>query len=281
MKSIVFIVFLAFLSNAEAQNILNNSSFEDYIKLTQSIIYPSKWAAPNMLSSVDYYSDSAVLAPEFISIQTPSINILNSSFGSHRPYHGDSYIGIALFSWRGAMEHFCGELVHPMKKDSLYTISFAMKYPSDITWLYSNKFEILFTHEKLKYPINDYNLLFANNEQSHKASLVFNIDSVNKSREWVRCTANYKAKGDEQYITLGLFGQQDKKLSKIIGRFNKKTLDYPNQVKFVETYETGLIKANPHSKRYRRDYQALNIAYYLLDDFSISPANNNAVEFTY
>jgi len=93
--------------------------------------------------------------------------------------------------------------------------------------------------------------------------------------QWVECQAIYKAKGNEEYFTLGLF-RQNPEFSKLSKKYNKSLLDYKKQAKFLNNTDLYPIYLNNNhhvdltDKNY--GYRAnMAMAYYFIDAVSIEP----------
>ncbi len=225
---------------------------------------------PNF-SSIDYYSEHKYLEQR---------SVPQNEFGFHPAYAGLSYLGFVLFSWNGQVEHFTGCLNQPLQKDSLYKVSFHIKYAGDSVWIYSKTIGVLFTPKsKLLYWSTDYKGLFDHGKHLTE-SLKFNIEKTYTERNWLEFTGIYKANGGEKFITFGLFYQGDK-FFKLCEKYNSYTINLKKKTKFIESHEEYPFYVNKHYKPSQKslDY---DYAYYFIDAVSVTPVNKESVEdFTF
>lgn len=118
---------------------------------------------------------------------------------------GNSYVGIRVFSLRKDIEYIQNKLRQPLVKDSIYCFSAYLKLSPGSRYA-TNAFGFLLSKEKTKIDTDE--LL------SVKPSKNLNTQILNYKSRWMKVQCTYKAKGGEQYLTLGSF-QNHKELKLI------------------------------------------------------------------
>ncbi|MFA6951260.1 MAG: hypothetical protein WCQ70_11310 [Lentimicrobiaceae bacterium] len=268
MIKIFTFAFLLLSISTFAQNLVINPSFEDSIVVNTIRPFSSKgWLDDVAYSSVDLFSAA--------NFEDSGYAVPNTYLGFHHAYDGDSFIGLLLFSWSGNLEHITGSLSSPMLKDSLYQISFHIKYPGDSCMIYSKFIEVLFSGTKPKSKFGEPFFERCFSEKCPVADLKINIEETVTNKDWVKCQAVYKAKGNEKYFTLGIF-YQNKDFFKLSKKYNSTLLDYKKQSKFLRNTELFpvFINKNQHVDLTNKSYAyRFNIAtaYYFIDDVFIEP----------
>jgi len=280
VKIVLLIFILQLLTHINfGQNLVKNPSFEDFVNPSEDIYFAKDWIVPNE-GTIDYYSEKCSQTPKYISFTNMCYSTNNTWIGYNQPLDGIAYIGFLLFGWNGGMEHYTGVLVKPLIKDSTYDISFYIKYGGDLFWIYSKKIEILLTNDQIKSNYNTYlpNFGLINNL---KATITMDIQEAYKTRDWIRCSAKYKARGGEKFITFGLFNQQDNsKLVKLTNEYNKKSNDYEWQINFVNNHDIFPIAPNINCKQHKKNRDNTVYAYYFLDAVSVTLGMKGEVDFT-
>lgn len=280
MKIITILYCLICSAAMYSQNLVRNPSFEDYESPSQDVFYAKDWFATD-ISTIDYYTEKCPYNPVYKSFTYMCESTHSKYFGYIPPYNGIAYIGMVLIGWNGIMEHYTGLLSQSLVKDSIYDISFYIRYGGDICWICSKSIEVLFTKEKLQFQRNNYKYLFSKGK-IFRASLIFDIQKANDTRKWVKCSAKYKAKGGEQFMTFGLFSQEDgNKLIKLFNEYNKKYLDYSKQRSFVSKHEVFPIYPNTNCKQHKEDRENRVCAYYFIDDVSVTIDSKVKPDFTF
>jgi hypothetical protein len=272
MKKVYTLIIIILNSQLQyGQELLINPSFENYTSLYSKLgkeFCANGWLIPN-LGSVDYYSE-----------KYPGKNrsIPHNQDGYHPAYDGIAYIGLVLFDWSGEMEYITGSLKEPFKKDSIYQMSFNIRYAGDSVWIYSKLIELLFTQEiKFLEWNTNYRYLFKNDKQP-QASVKVDIERAYITREWIRCTAEYKAQGGEKYVTFGLFYQGDKFIE-LCNEYVKKYNDFEKQKKFINTHEVYPIFTNHNfNPTLRNKFRVY--AYYFIDNVSVKPMKKEGKDNT-
>lgn len=227
-KLFVYIIFY-FPLNLFGQNLILNGGFEDFSSCPSKNgnFYVYDWSVPGSLSTPDLFSSCAP-EDEFASIENAWIQT--------QPYQGNSYGGIVVFV-KGSQyrEYITAHLNSRLLKDSIYKISLAVSQPPLSRWSI-DFLEGVFSSDKITF--------FGNREWLTKADVSFHNKQFLKTEagQWITLSTEYKASGEEKFITIGNFRLND-------------------------TSKTQLIEGRK-STEYKKTY---NQAYYLIDDFSIEP----------
>lgn len=188
-------------------NYVNNPEFENHAKAPFSIM--------SFTNEVDYWLQAS---------ESPDFYISASNAHS-----GGAFIGFRVFSMSKHIEYVQNKLKAPLKKDSLYCFSAYVRLSPGSKFA-TNAFGVQFS--KLPNKINTSELLTV------EASISIDDQLLCYKTQWMKVECTYKAKGGEQWMTIGSF-KNHKKLN------------------LVEV---------PGSK-----YES----YYFLDDVSLNPISDN------
>lgn len=186
-----------------SQNIVANGGFDNLsrnsnFKNAWPEITTSSWG--QLIGSPDIFIDSTILLKTFgyakVSKYSEVSNTGEHYWGSVTPKSGKTCLGMLV-----GKEAVSGILNKPMLKDSVYDISFFIRghiWQNKIT-----KFiNITFSSVELK---NSETLNTINLETINLNSVRFNINRTDFERtEWIELHGEYKAKGGECFIYIGL-----------------------------------------------------------------------------
>jgi hypothetical protein len=279
MKYQLLFIIVLVTNDIISQELLLNSSFEqfDSIAYKNDCFYAKYWTIPNN-STVDYYSVYQTLNNHFRAIP-------NNIFGYHPAFDGKAYIGLGIFGWQACdYELITGTLKRNLKKDSLYQISFHIKYAGDSVWLYSKIIEAYFSKDKYAFGMNTVYYNETYDEMLKLIKITFNIENAYKTGDWIKCSAVYKAKGWEKFITLGLI-PQGKRLQPDCERYYKiweESNSIAEVEKFIIKNEIYPIGVNRNYKKVKRAMEKWrDYSYYFIDDVSVTQIKEGEKDFTY
>ncbi len=203
-KLIVFSISISISINIlNAQNLVPNPSFEEYSDCPEDINYnkkkliPEDWFSPTG-GTADYYNSCSRF-----NVSVP-VNLMGSTFAAN----GNAYMGLILlekpdytnfnkkkpYNYR---EYVSCKLKEPLKKDSLYHIKFKFAV-ADFSTYALNKLGLALSN-KLAYKPSDQPLYLA-----PALCLKADLDTIEQSI-WYTIEKTYLAKGDEKYLTIGNF----------------------------------------------------------------------------
>ncbi len=229
------ILFISYQA-ASGQNLVPNNSFEEFKKCPEMEAefdkLVKKWECPNE-STPDYFN-------------TCSLNKLtnpNENFGgSQKPFNGDGYAAIILCKPRMGdyREYIQCKLLSPLKKNQLYCCSFYISL-SDKSAAYTNKAGMYLSEDKIK----EKNGLILNYKPQIENKAGRFLD--NKT-DWTLISDTMRAKGGEQYITIGNFYDGDNTPIKNVDNLSALKRKFP---------------ANHHYNF------TVDAAYYYLDEVSV------------
>jgi len=170
-----------------AQNLVPNSSFEDYLKLPtkhyNGMACLKGWRAHN--GNGDYYHHDAGWWTG-----TP-----RNIFGRQRPHNGKAYAGICIRTQ--FIEYLEIKLSEPMVRGQTYIIE-----------LFVSQAE-RFTGKVASVGLQFKNHICWSNEDTgirESPAIYFNLkDSTGIKKRWIRLTSTYVADGNEQVVIIGCF----------------------------------------------------------------------------
>lgn len=214
-----------------AQNLVPNGSFEDYL------ICPGSYSLnPAEFRVISWRSINTGSPDYFNTCSEGEAAVPYNWAGVSEAYEGHGYAGI--YTWMNGekdyREYLHCKLSEQLIKDSLYHIEFRYKLSS-----YS-KFSI----DRIGLLLSDSLVSFSNDLSLNlKPTFSFIQDSAltPNTGAWEIASANYQAKGDEQYLTIGNF-------------FNNQNTNF-------------------YHIQFRPESQAMlaNSAYYYIDDVKVVP----------
>ena len=215
MKIAPILFFLFFFGSISAQNLVLNPSFENNWNCPHARGQINKcynWAGAN-LGTTDYFNVCSKKAG------------FKNDFGFQKPHSGNAYAGIYAYSYDDYREYIQGKLKETLTIDDTYLVSFYVNLA-----------------DKSNFSIQDFDVLFSNNPfiahnkrfidsarvRADKLSLLeikskrFITDTIN----WTKLSITYKAKGFENFITLGNLTSNDKLTKSGISKRKKKNFSY-------------------------------------------------------
>lgn len=127
-----------------------------------------------------------------------------NSYGAEDPMEGDNYAGILAYSYKSKnpRSYLQVKLIEPLKQDNEYCVTFHVSL-ADLS----------------KYACNNIGAYLSNEAVSANNSDVFQFDAQIVSRKstvyeqqyyWTPVCSKYKAKGGEEYLTIGNFTLDEK-----------------------------------------------------------------------
>jgi OmpA-OmpF porin, OOP family len=198
----ILVLKLLSIVSLTGQNLVSNGDFENYKHCPHSYLskknFLPSWCSPTR-GTPDYFNAcSKGLA-----------GVPDNSAGKINSINGKGYVGFIVASLTRTIgiknsysrEYISTELNSTLKKDSLYRISFLISHS-----LYSrisvNKISVYFSKKKVR-KATKYELKLT-------PQINFDISMVPK-KKWIFLSAEYKAQGDERFLTIGNF-QSDMEL---------------------------------------------------------------------
>lgn len=197
---------------SDAQNLVVNGDFEAYNTCPANfsgIAYSATFASfPTVQNWVitndgtaDYYHTCATSA---------NVSVPGNGFGYQQPHSGKAYAGLYGYLQQSAMsipyrEFIVTKLPTPLKKDSIYCVSFFVSPTAGGNYMPgtsigANSVAALLTDTLPNYapPVTaDPGRLIMNDTNNH----------LNDTSKWYEISRMYKARGTEQWITIGVFPQ--------------------------------------------------------------------------
>lgn len=213
MKYLISVILSLLLvcNPVSAQNLIKNPSFEEILYCPQrlgEIKSAVNWSAPSY-GTPDLFNlcDTIKQISGYLGLRNRTL-----------PYLGNGFAGLVLVfgSYYSHQEYLQGELLEPLQKDSTYKIEFYMKIYNESSY-YVDRISVAFTkYKNLKSKwIKGYELLYS------KKAVTIKNDTLFNQPNWFKVETTFVAKGGEQYITIGLFGNTFKKkdFKKVINHY--------------------------------------------------------------
>lgn len=198
MKHLFVITSVLFSVALFAQtNLVPNHDFNKIgkkVKEKGQINMAEPWISPT-LTQADLYIKNT---------KSGEIATEGNSYGAEAPMEGDNYAGILAYSYKSkaSRSYLQVKLAEPLKQDAEYCVTFHVSL-ADLS----------------KYACNYLGAYLSNDAVSTNNSDVFQFDAQIVSRRltvyeqqyyWTPVCAKYKAKGGEEYLTIGNFTPEEK-----------------------------------------------------------------------
>ncbi|WP_299883342.1 OmpA family protein [uncultured Lacinutrix sp.] len=194
-KITLFFIFLITVTNS--QNLVKNPSFEDYKKCpTELGAFHDNvmcWSCSNY-GSTDYFNNC-----------NNDLGYFNY-VGNQTPRTGKGYAGIYAYAPNSYREYIQTKFINKLVKGTEYIITFYVSL-SDCSSHAVNTFGILFTETKLDHASSNFIHLKYLNRDKIKYNFISVMDNTfySNTQEWIKISTIYKAKGYENYLSIGNF----------------------------------------------------------------------------
>lgn len=276
MKNKTIKVFLIVLTitfpffKVSSQNLVVNSSFEEFtICPTRGWyqLYLCKgWNDP--AGTADYFNvctDSAIFINGKLAVY--------SYLGNQSPHSGSAFAGFFLFQEKDFYDHeyLQTKLQEPLLKDSIYRVQFYLSigektriYSDYISICFSTSLNLPFVGTNKQYPhqtdsLNRHGVTFSCSDRIQIKS-----SELMRSKEWALVECTYKAKGGEEFLTIGSFKEDMTK--KQFKKIMSENINYTPPERYVNGIKIllGMSKTG----------------YYYIDDVSVTLIGQK-IEFTH
>lgn len=190
-------------------NLVPNSSFERVKEkemkglkgFGQLTTVCENWFTPGKTSADLYHTD----------VKSPKISIPASDYGTEEALEGNAYAGFRAYTKdpKKSRTYLEVQLTQKLVKDQLYCVRFNVSL-ADLSKFAANNVGVFFSDRKVMNPNSDNALTFTPQilEKSNKP--------LNTMQGWQTVCGVYLAKGGEEFIIIGGFGNEDQmKLEKV------------------------------------------------------------------
>jgi OOP family OmpA-OmpF porin len=222
-----FFYFFVFCASLTAQNLIPDSSFENYINkpINLSAINQSKnWYAPTK-GTTDYFS-----ANKDESLK--QANVPSNDFGYQKALSGNCYAGFIVYSpGRNYREYLQTKLTSTLVKGKTYCLTFNFSLADNSMWQIDKLGVILSENE-----IRSNKMTAIENEHV----IYFPMDSISKfdTLNWIPACYYFMATQNEAYLTIGGF-EVDKPIFRKI-KYNPKIKNKPKNFSYYYIDEVSL-----------------------------------------
>lgn len=203
-----FLVCIFITSFAGAQNLVLNPSFEQFTEcpkeLGKSRPIVQNWYHPTPIA-IDYFNRCS-----------KNCGVPINTMGTQEPKTGDAYIGLTLYntSYRSYAQT---KLKEPLQAGITYTVEFSLSLSEKSKHAIGN-IGAYITRQKLETKESGVMEIYENIDNKGNATLAQGLcrpqikngtsNFVSDINNWVTISATFKARGGEQYITIGNFFTQ-------------------------------------------------------------------------
>lgn len=272
MKFILtFIILILYINNLFSQNVVLNPGFEEYSHLLKSSDF-------NITQNIDSefictnWRKIVGTTPDYYNVNNTDdfFKIPNNIFGNHPSVSGSAYVGACILNFAGAIEPIIGEFSNALVAGKRYKLSFMYRFAGQPCFFYLDKIEVNISNNinsfKKVFLLPTYNDIIT---KELKGNVEFGDKIINDGL-WHEHVGFFLASGDEKYISIGIFYQNDE-FFKIIQKYIQNNLLFEQssikEQRFYKKYEKLFIHPNPNYKQANNIRQKL--AYYFFDNISI------------
>ena len=200
IKLIIYSLIIYYLPSIHAQNLIPNPSFED-ANADSAIIVDfgnnftcKEWNSP-IIGTPDYFTIN----------RTGDFGCPKNRYGSLMAHTGSAYCGFVTKYNGSSYEYLQVKLNKKLVKDSSYCISLYVSVPQYAVFT-TNEINCFFTKEK-----NTLNLNYQKINNSSYVRLVTKENYI-KPSIWNQLINYYKAKGEEEYMVIGMLNSNYKNI---------------------------------------------------------------------
>jgi gliding motility-associated-like protein len=156
------------------------------------------WFCPQYNCSVDYYTRCSL---------NPDFSIPTNFIGFQQPLSDSSYIGAALYSESNSREYFGIKLTHKLKNQSNYVLKLNLNLSDNFKHCISkNDIGVYFSSDSITMPQSHG---FEPLPYSPQVVAGGSTEMLNDTANWTKLTFYYQAQGDEEYIYIGNFNDNN------------------------------------------------------------------------
>lgn len=252
------------------QNVVKNPSFELNNNCPEEM--------GNLSQDVKNWSVSSLGTTDYFNTCSNSMGVPKNFNGSQEAKFGEGYAGLYMYAPNDYREYLQAELLETLEKGSIYNVSFYISL-SDISDYAIKDFEILFSSKRVieatKKPLTR---LMNNSKKGsfynfvRKSSPGFYQDKLG----WTLISAEFTAKGTENFITLGNFKSNSltRLHEKKNGSGRKAAYYYLDMVSVTLTEHAAILEEYKLNKVYVfNDVEFITDKYNLQEKYSESLQN--------
>ena len=218
-----------------AQNLVNNPSFEDFDACPLEFgglekVVPS-WHQPTD-GSTDYFNSCST-----------EMSTAKNFMGGQSAYDGNGYAGMYAYAPKDYREYLTAEFKEPLKRSQKYVFSFQISLAEESQYGV-NEFGILFTTKPLDLNTKQH---LSINPMTRKKGFNYTIIRSHKyfadKQGWTEVSGTYIATGGEGFMTIGNFNANK----------NTRLLESGTNLKKVAYYYVDMFAMKPLKSEYKLD----------------------------
>lgn len=197
------------------QDLVNNGQFEEISSCPNSpgqLDIVNFWFCPQYNCSVDFYTRCSI---------NPDFSVPTNFSGFQKPLSDSSYIGLALFTLSNSREYFGIKLNHILKRQRFYLLKLNINLADNFVHSISkNDIGVYFSSDSIVMSqSHGFNPLPYSPQVVAGNSTEMLDDTVN----WIELSFYFQAQGDEEYIYIGNYNNNNNttyQISNVNGKIN-------------------------------------------------------------
>ncbi len=215
MKILFLLLYVLLICTVlSSQNLVKNPGFEEYYHLPDlQYEYGDRYLYKDYFIC-EYWHRIPGTTPDYyhINAKNKRYKIPDIELGYHPALSDSAYVGFVPLTLTGAIEPISGEFIEKLQEGKTYEVSFNYRFLGNLSYFYLNKPEyfiadnINWRKTQKSFDWTDYHKYIT---PEVKANVEF-TDTLNNDGKWHKLTGYYMAKGNESYLSFGIFYQSVK-----------------------------------------------------------------------
>jgi len=187
-------------------NYVKNPSFEEYTECPSTIDRLNKckhWR--RIIDVVDSPNFFHRCANKYFGFHEIIVGVPKNSFGYQEPRTGDAYVGISTFGKDHYTEYINTRLKRPLEKGVIYRIGMHVSLSNKSKYA-NDRFRFCLTSDtQFEIRSRSYKGITSRHLICPHGALFKSGTLINDTINWVNVEVEFKAKGGEEYLTIGVF----------------------------------------------------------------------------
>jgi outer membrane protein OmpA-like peptidoglycan-associated protein len=182
-----------------SQNLIKNPSFEDFRNCPEKL--------GNLNDDVQFWSAPTAGSTDYFNGCSTAMGTPENFKGSQPADFGEGYAGLYFYAPSDYREYLQAELKQTLQRGKKYKISFYVSRAERSDFAIK-EFGVLFSNNKLKIPIRkelSKMHLYKERENKYNYMEIGNSNFYSDTQDWILVQSQFKAKGTENFISIGNF----------------------------------------------------------------------------
>ncbi len=222
-----------------SQNLIKNPSFEDFKNCPEKL--------GNFNDDVQFWSTPTAGSTDYFNGCSTAMGTPENFKGSQPADFGVGYAGLYFYAPSDYREYLQAELKQTLQRGKKYKISFYVSRAERSDFAIK-EFGVLFSKNKLKIPIRkelSKMHLYKERENKYNYMEIGNSNFYSDTQDWILVQSQFKAKGTENFISIGNFKSNVRTRSSKTKRNAKQGAYYYVDMVLLESAESDDFGEKP------------------------------------